>query len=337
MISASTDEDWELANEALKNYDTPPSAKVELLNVSENKTYKISFDNEPKFVIRLHREGYHSRAEIQSELTWIQSINGSTTVSVPLPILNRKDELITTIQTPSSNHRRFAVAFNFVEGVELEEDDSADHFETLGSIAAQLHNQVIAWEPPRGFRRFSWRLKDAFGTNPRWGAWSKGVDKEKYPYLKEAVDNVSRDLHRYGVSSKVFGLVHADMRLSNVIWVKESYSPTLIDFDDCGYSWYLYDLATAISFFEHKDIVPELIGRWIVGYERIRKLDNADKEAIWPLVLFRRFLLLGWMQTHPEVEICKRLQGEYLDGTLHLAIRYLEHKLPSFSRSVRYP
>ena len=40
-------------------------------------------------------------------------------------------------------------------------------------------------------------------------------------------------------------VVHADTRLANA---GEDGSVSVIDFDDCGFSWYLYDLGTSVSF-----------------------------------------------------------------------------------------
>ena len=39
---------------------------------------------------------------------------------------------------------------------------------------------------------------------------------------------------------------------------------SVIDFDDCGFSWYLYDVGTSVSFFEHEPHVPELVGQLAV-------------------------------------------------------------------------
>ena len=45
-----------------------------------------------------------------------------------------------------------------------------------------------------------------------------------------------------------FGLVHADLRLANLLVEDEKVN--VIDFDDCGYSWFMYDFGTAVSFID---------------------------------------------------------------------------------------
>jgi Ser/Thr protein kinase RdoA (MazF antagonist) len=55
----------------------------------------------------------------------------------------------------------------------------------------------------------------------------------------------------------VFGLIHADLRLANLM--VDDQGLTAIDFDDCGFGWWVYDLASALSFIETDPRLPELI------------------------------------------------------------------------------
>ena len=58
-----------LATAALDRYDLPPGAEAHLINVSENATYRVeSPAGGEKWALRVHREGYHSRNAIASEL-----------------------------------------------------------------------------------------------------------------------------------------------------------------------------------------------------------------------------------------------------------------------------
>jgi len=63
-----------LAREALAAYGLEPDCDVRLINVSENWTYRI---DEPgggrTFALRVHRPGYHTAEEIDSELAWIDA------------------------------------------------------------------------------------------------------------------------------------------------------------------------------------------------------------------------------------------------------------------------
>ena len=82
--------------------------------------------------------------------------------------------------------------------------------------------------------------------------------------LEQALALIERRLERFGTGPERFGLVHADLRLANLL--VDGKHLRIIDFDDCGFSWFMYDFATAVSFIEHEPNVPELLEAWIGGY-----------------------------------------------------------------------
>ena len=43
----------------------------------------------------------------------------------------------------------------------------------------------------------------------------------------------------------------------------------VIDFDDCGLSWFMYDFATTVSFIEDHPDVPALTQAWVDGYRSV--------------------------------------------------------------------
>ena len=81
-------------------------------------------------------------------------------------------------------------------------------------------------------------------------------------------------LGSFGTGPERFGLIHADMRLANLIVGKGRI--WLIDFDDCGFGWFLYDFATALSFIEDHPQVPKLKEAWIEGYTDFLPLSRGE-------------------------------------------------------------
>ena len=118
-----------------------------------------------------------------------------------------------------------------------------------------------------------------------------------------------------------FGLVHADLRLANLLI--DGNKLGVIDFDDCGLSWYMYDFAAAISFIEEDPIVPDLQHSWIEGYRDFAHL-SAEDEAMFPtFIMLRRILLTAWLASHSETPTALELGASYTDGTLRIAETYL--------------
>ncbi|PRC43156.1 aminoglycoside phosphotransferase, partial [Mycobacterium sp. ITM-2017-0098] len=139
---------------------------------------------------------------------------------------------------------------------------------------------------------------------------------------------LQRRLADYGTGPETFGLVHADLRLANLL--VDDGTITVIDFDDCGFGWYFYDFGTAVSFFEDHPSVPEWQDAWATGYRTRRPLPAADEDMLASFVLLRRLLLLAWMGTHSHSKESQAISVTYATGSCELAERYLSsdgHKL----------
>jgi Ser/Thr protein kinase RdoA (MazF antagonist) len=108
-------------------------------------------------------------------------------------------------------------------------------------------------------------------------------------------------------------------------WQRERHGERFwaIDFDDCGFSWYLYDFASAISFLEHEPYIPALLDAWIAGYRTVAPLADEDVGMIPAFIMLRRMLLTAWIASHSETPTARQLGAAYTDGTVRLARDYL--------------
>jgi len=137
----------------------------------------------------------------------------------------------------------------------------------------------------------------------------------------ETVALIGRRLERFGKGAARFGLVHGDMRLANLL--ADGRTVKVIDFDDCGFSWFLYDCATTVSFFEHEPVVADLLKAWVHGYRRVGQLSSEDEAEIETFVMLRRLLLVAWIGSHSETELAQAMGVQYTRDTIPLCERYL--------------
>ena len=142
------------------------------------------------------------------------------------------------------------------------------------------------------------------------------------PHWSENMRNpVKRRLDRFGKTPDRFNLIHGDMRLANLLM--DNGTIKVIDFDDCGFSWFLYDCATTVSFFEDSPDVPALIEAWVRGYRRVGTLSAEEVAEIDTFVMLRRLLLVAWIGSHSETELAQSMGVAYTKSTLPLCERYL--------------
>ncbi len=318
------------AQDALAAYGGHPAASVELLNVSENATFLVTDPDAGPSVLRVHRLGYHTEAEIASELAWMDALRAEAGVRTPRVLPAADGRRVVTVPERGGQGRaeRYCVRFEFLPGTEpggsaAEPALTAAHFAELGEITARMHQHAREWDRPAWFTRFSWDYAAAFGDRARWGRWQDGIGVGPSEHaILSRLDHALRDrLRAFGAGPERFGLVHADTRLANLLVHDGSVS--VIDFDDAGFSWYLYDLGTSVSFFEHEPQVPGLVDAWLSGYRRAGELSAADEAEIWTFIMFRRLLLVAWIGSHRGVDIAAELGAGYTHGSCDLAETYL--------------
>lgn len=87
-----------LTERAVKRYALPEGVNVCLINVSENATYRIDDSaTGAKWAMRVHRDGYHSRTAIASELAWVTALKASSAAVTPNPIPGLDGDVIQTV------------------------------------------------------------------------------------------------------------------------------------------------------------------------------------------------------------------------------------------------
>lgn len=298
-------------------------AQPSLINHSENHTFLLSVPGGEAFTLRVHRPDYQSVANIESELAWLEALHRQTELSIPEPVAGRNGKLLQQFRT-STGEVRQAVLFHFIAGHEPSPDSNlVDLFSVLGSYAAGLHRHAIAWKRPPGFERQAWTAASILDADGLWGDWrvAPGVTAEIHQVLERAQQELRRRLDTYGTAPDRYGLIHADMRLGNLL--VEGDQVCLIDFDDCGLCWFGYDFAAAISFHETHKAVPALKASWLEAYQAIRPLSDEDIEALDSMVMLRRMALLAWIGSHAETSLAQTHMPGFAEGTAALAERYL--------------
>ena len=107
------------------------------------------------------------------------------------------------------------------------------------------------------------------GKDAYWGVGGKvGLTEEGRAILERTAQQLERQTHAYGADPDRFGLIHCDMRLANLL--VEGNRLGVIDFDDCGLSWFPYDFAAAVSFIETEPYLGDLMAAWLTAIAKFR-------------------------------------------------------------------
>ncbi len=292
-----------------------------LINESENWTYVLDNGISERTILRVYRPGARTDEQIRSELAWMRALSDDTELEVP-PVLGADGSDLVTVTLPSGPPAQ-CVAFGMVEGRETTDSELPAMIGELGRLTALLHRHGRQWARPTTFNRPAWDLDTTIGRKAHWGKWTAGVtDPDERRQLRRVAKLIRQRLELFGRNPERFGLIHADLRLSNVL--QREQAPILIDFDDSGEGWYLYDLATTLTFNEAAPEREAMIASWLDGYREVSPLGSEDEAEIFTFLMLRRLMSSAWFGSHSDTDIARELQPGFAAETCGLAETYLD-------------
>lgn len=295
------------ALQALDVFSIEPE-DIELIAHSENISFRISArDSDDDLVLRLHRPGYNTIEELDSERKWVRALHAAG-VPVPDSLRTGQGQHFALVDIPGTREQRYAGMTTWHDGTILSDfletsSDGAERqriFRRIGEIAASIHNQSTSWEEPPGFERRRLDLEGLLGEAPLWGRfWEHGelTESERAVLLQER-RNVRAALEAYGESPENFSLIHADLHPDNIVYNKGALA--LIDFDDSAYGWHMYDVASALI---ECTLAPDfglLSSALLEGYVEHRPLAERDLDMLPVFLLIRGMAIIGWFHQRPE-------------------------------------
>lgn len=298
------------AREALASFAIEP-ASLDLVAVAENITFRVvdARDGTP-YVFRLHRPWYHTLEELISERVWLRALVEAG-ISVPKPVPARDGREYVQVAVPGTGEQRYAGMISWTEGRLLSEalaENSdmawrAKAFEQLGALTAAMHNQATAWPVPSGFTRHHLDTDGLMGDAPFWGPfWEhRLLSPAESRLLLDTRDRIRGALARYGRDPRTYSLIHADMHERNVLVNGERL--TVIDFDDTGFGWHLYDIAVALIHQRGTAHYAEIEAAFMRGYRRLRALSDDDLALLPMFDLMRGMVQIGWYHQRPELGV----------------------------------
>jgi Ser/Thr protein kinase RdoA (MazF antagonist) len=326
--SAFLDEMQALALMALRHWDLEVLSLAPI-KVRENAVFRIDLAGGARAVLRVHRSGYHSDGELDSEFVWMRALEEAG-IAVPRAIRSRHGRDFETVDIAGSGARQIDV-FEWIEGRQLGTVESgvgadgaeiAEQYHTIGRIAARMHNHTAGWQHPVGFRRHSWDAEGLVGEPPFWGRlWElAALSPGQRSLLLRARAEFADELAAYGTSPDRYGLIHADLVPENLLVVGKRVQ--VIDFDDAGFGWHLFELATSLYFLTGDAMYPTAREALIRGYRSERELRDEALERLPLFLAVRGTTYLGWVHTRQGSETARELTPFLVERACAVAEEY---------------
>jgi acetylornithine/succinyldiaminopimelate/putrescine aminotransferase/Ser/Thr protein kinase RdoA (MazF antagonist) len=309
-----------VATQALESWHLT-DADLELVKHRENTVYKVHARDGRSFALRVHQEALHSDAALRSELEWMRALHED---GFRVPEVVPADSGNLFVETTVGELTRRCSLLEWIDGDLLNElglcqrgmrVELCDRYRKLGALAAQLHAQATGWTPPAGFTRHAWDEDALLGEEPRMGRfWEHpALTPQQRRSLLEARVALRGMLRELGKTPDNYGLIHGDFLPDNLIVAGDELA--LIDFDDCGYGWHLYEMATGLFPQVKQPFFDELVSAYLEGYRAVRPLDDAEAALLPAFIMICGLNYLGWMQKRgAHLKHADRLAEEIITG-----------------------
>jgi Ser/Thr protein kinase RdoA (MazF antagonist) len=281
-------------------------AGLELLKHRENTVMKVTAPSGGAYAMRIHRLAYRSDTELRSELQWLDSLRAAG-IETTETVHALDGSLFVTARTPDLPEGRQCDLLAWVpgtavgsveEGVALGEDTLKTVYRSAGELAARIHNHGQTWRQPPGFARLSWDEAGFFGKSGSVCGryWDLAeLTPEQLALLHQARDVTAKALADFGKSADRYGLVHGDLLPENLFY--DGKELRLIDWDDTGFSWHIYDFATAMFAHLGRPGFDRALAAMVEGYRRHRALPQEHLEMLPILIMARALSYVGWAHT----------------------------------------
>jgi Ser/Thr protein kinase RdoA (MazF antagonist) len=300
------------------------------IKVRENAVYAVQLRSGKRVALRVHRHGYHSDAALRSEFAWCTAL-AEAGIDVPVVVRSRAGLAFESVIVEGGLARQVDV-FEWIDGRQLgsaeagidgDADQIARSYTTIGELSARMHNQSAAWNPPSAFARHAWDFEGLMGEQPLWGRfWElealSPAQRELFTCLR---GRVASDLRDFGRTADRFGLIHADLVPENVM--VDGACMRIIDFDDAGYGWHLFEIATSLYFIRREPYYENARDALVAGYRRHRELSDAHLALLPMFLAARATTYLGWVHTRRGEPAAEELTPALIELAVPAAEDYL--------------
>jgi Ser/Thr protein kinase RdoA (MazF antagonist) len=226
-----------------------------------------------------------SVAEIEREAQLLRDLSQHAALRVPIPLQAAKGEWWISVDDPPLIPSAHLMVFSWVKGKRIRsirQSHIGDIGDFLGRFHAATRSFALASVPPAMF----WDWQRVFGEPsvlhvrtflPQLSAEDRTLFQRVGQAVREAMETLGR-------SHDVWGRIHSDLHSGNCVFTPDGVG--VIDFEDCGIGYYLYDLAVVLDelLAKYPALAVEYQQELVLHYRRHHPL-TREQEQLLPHML----------------------------------------------------
>jgi Ser/Thr protein kinase RdoA (MazF antagonist) len=221
------------------------------------------------YILRIYGPGWPDDAALESEVAWLAALRRDTGLGVPEPMPAGDGAWIVRVPLVGEEPRR-CVLMREVAGRFYDRGLTPIHLRRVGALMAALHTHADGFAPPAGFARPRWEAGPVFAPWLDPDRASPDVPAATRDALRAGSERLVAEVARLAPQPGAYGLIHADLQQTNYLF--HGHEARAIDFDDCCWGYYLYDMAITLFELADRPNGAALRDAFLDGYARERPL-----------------------------------------------------------------
>lgn len=276
--------------ERIASLFTDNTTSIRSLNGFHNYIYEVC--GEITFILRISERKIVN--ETNSEVDFLRYLNKND-IPIASPIVSLQNQYVHLIVIDDKCYT--VSAYQKVNGKDCWSRgiDGQERLIIIGRTLGKIHQLSKMYCPYNMVRRRKWdespHIIKAPGLLPKYNA-----------DLVERFDCYMSYMHKFPKNENSFGLVHGDFLFSNYFF-DDSNKISIFDFDECEYSWYIYDIAVCMYYYllggDPKELgekvgeAEEMLFHLLSGYTSECELDTECLKNMNSFFQLREYVLLS--------------------------------------------
>jgi Ser/Thr protein kinase RdoA (MazF antagonist) len=281
-----------LAETALRRYGIADS-KLQFISGTCFIVFRADAPSQ-RYALRIDPESPapESLSMLKAEMHWLYALQRDTPLAVPEPVMAQGGTFVQVVSTEGIPQPHAVTLLGWMPGRLVGDRPTRGTMTQLGAFMARLHLHAERFVLPKGAARphTQWD-KLGYWTDPR-NDTSKTLTVEQRDLCTAAAGRLLADIEQIGADGD-YGLIHADLHLGNCLLYQGGLQ--VIDFGDCRFSSFFYDMAVPLTFLEEHRDHEALRAAFYGGYTGVRPLADGCEATVQTFIVARAFDLIEWI------------------------------------------
>lgn len=305
----------EQAKEALKMM-YKPEAKVAWLSYTHRPVFDV-WENDNHFILHMFLHDHYRWDQMYAVAIWLMFLSTEANLVISLPVKGHMSGITASNSIGVEPHWN-AILYHFIEGQTRNGNEvTKNEIMEIGKFLAKMHsvsNKALHQQSSNseinhssytlGFARSQLTKLDWEGLFSRDGIYYPGDENmtvfsdEQISVMDAVAEKVKSAMDELGRNNDEFGLIHGDFLLKNILFHNKEVRA--LDFEYCGWGYYLYDLTPILWQLKPKSRYPQLEQALWDAYTSLRPLTERHRDLLETFIAGRQVASMRWIAANQQ-------------------------------------